>query len=366
MTQARRTLISLAETPYYHCITRCVRRAYLCGHDAVSNKTFDHRKLWLVERFKTLSTIFAVEICAYAVMSNHYHLVLYVDAGKADSWSDQEVVDRWAKLFKASAQALENQMAVIQSPAVQAVFQQKIRAWREHLKDISWFMKCLNEYMARRCNKEDACKGHFWEARFKSQALLDEKGLLTCMAYVDLNPVRAAMADTPEASDFTSIQERLVAHAGTIKSAKRTPRQKALLKHYKSYYANLRKSGARTGKRPKDVARAHPKECSLKPFGGSAGIPLATALPFTEQDYFNLLDATGRVIRQDKQGSIPAHLPHLLERMGVEEKSWLVSVQHFMDQYASVAGELETLRSYEDRGNLKGIKGVGIERRSAA
>jgi len=67
----------------------------------------------------------------------------------------------------------------------------------------------LNEYISKRANIEDNCTGHFWESRFKSQALLDERALLTCMAYVDLNPIRACMAKTPETSEYTSIQERI-------------------------------------------------------------------------------------------------------------------------------------------------------------
>ncbi|WP_133511163.1 hypothetical protein [Candidatus Thiosymbion oneisti] len=81
--------------------------------------------------------------------------------------------------------------------------------YRARLHDLSWFMRTLNEHIARRANAEDGVKGRFWEGRFKSQALLDEKALPAAMAYVDLNPVRAGLAETPEASDYTSIQERI-------------------------------------------------------------------------------------------------------------------------------------------------------------
>ena len=351
MTQARRTLVSLADTPYYHCMTRCVRRALLCGRDPVTSRNFDHRKVWLVERFKYLAGIFAIDICAYALMSNHYHLVLYVDQHRVDLWSDDEVLERWGKLFSVSAENLKSLLAGGQSPAVQAAFKKQISQWRSNLKDLSWFMKCLNEYIARRCNKEDNCKGHFWEARFTSQALLDEKALLTCMAYVDLNPVRAAMAETPETSDFTSIQERLFRHAKSISKSRRTKQQKRLIAHYHAYY------GKRCARQEK--GRNGPEYSELKPFGGSSRIPPHMALPFTLQDYFQLVDYTGRVVRKDKRGSIPEHLPDILARMGFEEKTWLASVQAFMQHYGAVAGNLQSLREYESRSHLKGIKGIG-------
>lgn len=79
-----------------------------------------------------------------------------------------------------------------------------IAKWQRRLVDISWFMRSLNEFIARKENKEDNCKG-----RFKSQALLDEQALLTCMAYVDLNPIRARMFGSVESSECTSTFKRI-------------------------------------------------------------------------------------------------------------------------------------------------------------
>src|SRR5699024_7478347 len=80
----------------------------------------------------------------------------------------------------------------------------------------------LNEAIARRANNEDGCTGRFWEGRFKSQALLDERAVLACMAYVDLNPVRAGVAKCPETSDHTSVQQRTREANATVPGFKRT------------------------------------------------------------------------------------------------------------------------------------------------
>ncbi|MGF1469316.1 MAG: transposase, partial [Sandaracinaceae bacterium] len=169
MTSSRESQVSLEATPYYHCISRCVRRAFLCGYDAYASKNFDHRKGWLLERLKQLTGVFAVDLCAYAVMSNHVHLVVHVDRERALSWSEDEVVRRYGKLFrnaKAQLEALTDEARL-----------ERVELYRARLYDLSWFMRSLNEHMARRANREDGCRGRFWEGRFKSQPLLDEAAL---------------------------------------------------------------------------------------------------------------------------------------------------------------------------------------------
>jgi putative transposase len=69
-------------------------------------------------------------------------------------------------------------------------------------------MRCMKEPIAREANREDGCTGRYWEGRYKSQALFDEIALAACMAYADLDPVRAGLAEVPEASEYTSIKER--------------------------------------------------------------------------------------------------------------------------------------------------------------
>jgi len=100
MATARKRQVSLQDTPYYHCISRCVRRAFLCGEDKVTGQNFEHRRCWLEEKLLALSEVFAIKICAYAIMSNHYHTVLFVDEAQAKAWTVPEVLARWHQLYK--------------------------------------------------------------------------------------------------------------------------------------------------------------------------------------------------------------------------------------------------------------------------
>ena len=101
MPQPRKSQISLIDTPYYHCVSRCVLRSFLCGEDKFTGQSYEHRRGWVEERLLFLSSVFSIGICAYAVMSNHTHVVVCVDKGMAENWSTEEVVKRWHQLTKA-------------------------------------------------------------------------------------------------------------------------------------------------------------------------------------------------------------------------------------------------------------------------
>ena len=207
MGLARREIVSLDETPYYHCVVRCVRRAFLCGQQG--DKNYDYRRKWLEELLLLYEKVFAIDLCAYAIMHNHYHVVLHVDQDQLRTWTDQDVVKRWHKLFNGHHLSHKWMRHEILNTNEMKQLQELIIRWRSRLGSMSWFMRVINERIARKANQEDDCTGHFWEGRFKSQALLDTKALLTCMAYVDLNPIRAGIATTLSRSQFTSIRFRL-------------------------------------------------------------------------------------------------------------------------------------------------------------
>ena len=209
MAIARKRQVSLVDTKYYHCISRCVRRAFLCGEDRFTGKSYAHRRGWIEEKLLMLAKVFCIDVCAYAVMSNHTHLVLYVDDKKAKRLNDKAIIIRWHKLCKGTLLTQKYMQGEKLSKTERMFFNQTVEQYRERLASISWFMRLLNEDIARKANKEDGCTGRFWEGRFKSHALLDEAAIAACMAYVDLNPIRAKMANTPEESAHTSVQKRI-------------------------------------------------------------------------------------------------------------------------------------------------------------
>ena len=350
MTIKREAQVSLEATPYYHCTVRCVRKAYLCGEDYSTGENLDHRKQWIVSRLRFLSYIYAIEICAYAVMSNHYHVVLHIDKERALSWSKEEVAERWLQLYKGHL-LVDRWLA--EPGACDAATIDKvdeiIEEWRERLYNLSWFMRGVNEVIARMANEEDGCKGRFWESRFKSQALLDDAAVLSCMAYVDLNPIRAAMESNLMESNYTSIQQRIYDFA---KENKRDKRQKV----FAETQLVSRIEQQQEIKVTQDLDKL--PEAPLMRFDGSSHTSIDTALPFTLEDYMDLVDKTGRIIRDDKRGFIPSETPLIIAKLGINPDKWIDHIKGFGKCYGACTGSVDNIVNFAERFDRRWSKGI--------
>jgi hypothetical protein len=194
---------------FYLCTSRCVRRAWLCGQDPLTGLSFNHRRAWIEHRLVELADLFAIDLFGFAVMSNHYHVVLKTDPERACTWSDEAVAERWLRLcpVKDEQERALRLTAIVHDEA-------RLAELRRRLASLSWFMKFINEPISRRSNKEEGCTGRFWEGRFHASALLDEAAVATAMTYVDLNPVRAGVVDDPAQAEHTALRRRLNAPEG--------------------------------------------------------------------------------------------------------------------------------------------------------
>ena len=389
MTQPRSRLVCLDDTPWYHVVSRCVRRAFLCGYDAQSGCSFEHRRGWIADRLKQLASVFSVDIAAYAVMSNHFHIVLRVDATRLQHASRNEVLHRWTRLFNGPL-LVQRYLADPGSlgDAELRALDTWVETYRDRLADLSWFMRVLNESIARQANEEDGVTGRFWEGRFRSQALLDEQAVLTAMTYVDLNPIRAGLAPTPESSDYTSIAERIAAlneHAegapqvpvvtepqggqamgatsiGTAHGAghndsddlERSPR---LMESFKGQNTERRENPRLHHERVLQKLPSAP----LMPFDGTGRFEQAIAFAF--EDYLALVDATGRAIREDKRGFIDGAAPPLLDRLGIEPEQFITTASRMLRQFGSAIGTPSHISDLCVTRQMRYLRGMGAARK---
>ena len=299
MTMARAQLVDTSLTRWYHCTTRCVRRAFLLGEGN------HNRKEWLEKRLQELAEVFAVAVGGFSVMDNHLHLLVRLDPAVGQAWSDEEVVRRWGRLFPPRDKS--RQPLPVTDHWVQ--WRLKDTRWvataRERLQSLSWFTKCLKEPLSRLANRQDGTRGTFFEGRFKSVAVCDEGALLAISVYIDLNPVAGTIATTPETSDYTSIKQR-VEH---VEAQGKTAELEAA------------EGGSVAGSRAAGGLEEALWLCPIEDRRGLDSTREGMIQGFPLGSYVKLVDYTGRLFRQRK-ASISAELAGIFERLGCSAQSW--------------------------------------------
>jgi hypothetical protein len=357
-----------SEVCIVHAVQRCVRRAFLAGVDCVSGQDFSHRKEWIRRRMEALASVFAVDVLSYAVMSNHIHQILRNRPDIVAGWTDNEVAMRWLRVFP--GRRIEEHLAEPTENDVRMLVQnkEKLELVRQRLSDISWFMRAVAEPIARMANKEDQCTGRFWEGRFKAQRITDEAGLLACSMYVDLNPVRAAMAVNPEDSPNTSAFDRIEAQKGKeIESAAfdlvPVPIEQAAKEIRETPVDELRQK--RRAKKRNPTGRRIRRDEWLSPLSLDAQFLSSEAQPSTSgvrasdkgflhvslKDYLRLLRWTAKQGVDGITAKVPASLAKTITELGIDVSMWRDLVWNWQRYFgkSTCAGHPDSMKADAQR-----------------
>jgi REP element-mobilizing transposase RayT len=335
-----------SEVSIVHVVQRCVRRAWLAGFDDKTGQDFSYRREWIRRRMESLASVFAIDLLTYAIMSNHMHLILRNRPDVVSKWSDHEVAIRWLRVFP--GRRLEEHLAEPTESDVQMLVNQpeRLAVIRERLSDISWFMRALSEPIARMANRQDKCTGRFWEGRFKALRIMDETGLLACAMYVDLNPIRAAIVESPDKAVHTSAHDRIHSDRGKMIEAaafdlvpitnkeagdkiKNTPIEQ-LKQQQKTKKRNP------TGRKIACDAWLSPltldkQILSLDPQVHAGGLRASDRgfLQISREDYLLLLNWTAKQGIDGVAAKVPTNLATLLTSLGIDSTMWRDMVWHF-------------------------------------
>ena len=355
---ARIEVFAPNELAIVHVMNRVVRRCFLLGDDPVTGKNYDHRKVWIEDQLRRFSSAFGIDLLGFAILSNHFHLILRSRPDVVATWNDTEIARRWLMLCPVR----KNDEGMPEEPNKMELNTirndpEKVAIIRTRLSDIGWWMRCLCQNIAVRANREDKESGKFFQSRFRAVRLLDEQALLACAAYVDLNPIRAAMAETLETSDFTSVQRR-------IQSLEQAPKNTAFVEgigseSHPSIVSPAASKPTRTKAadvRNKRALAAEPvastRDSFLSPLtlderNGEIGAAASTNgcrcsdkgfLPMSIGDYLQLLDWTARQPVDGKPGATPTTALPIFERLSLDPQVWCKLVGEFGRLFYNVAG----------------------------
>jgi hypothetical protein len=340
---ARRRLVGRGRRGVFHCWTRCVRRAFLCGRDRVTGVDYSHRRDWILQREEQLAALFAIDVEFHTELSNHLHLVLRTCPEAARRWSRAEVARRWLTITKL-AKCLSDELPKPDPRRVEqlAKDKKKIDKLRLRLCSVSWFMGILSENIARRANAEDDCRGRFWESRFKCRECTSQNGILVCGLYVDLNLMKAGEATSLETARYSSLFQRMQAQRQPESARRRADGWlgELTLRAETREDATLGRS-SRTGRRASDLG----------------------LIPISLEDYIKLARWTVQAWRSGQPKTIPADLEAVLEGLDIRADAWQQSLEDYEQEFCHAVGPPSALAEVAARMEGHHIKGMAASRR---
>ncbi len=337
---ARAELFGADEIAVVHVVNRVVRRCFLMGDDPVSGKNFDYRKQWIENELKKLSAAMGIDLLGFAILSNHFHLILRSRPDVVATWDDTEIARRWLLLCPrrknedgSATEPAECELNSIRHDP------DRLAEIRLRLSDISWWMRLLCQTIAIRANREDGEVGKFWQSRYHAVRLMDEESLLACAAYVDLNPIRAALAETLESSDHTSVQRRIEAQRAEAVGLGAQPGRLAADDGGPTADLGLSKASPLSD-RFLSPLELDERGGELGPCGNRSGTRCSDKgfLAMSVTDYLQLLDWTARQTVPGKRGSTPVDTPPVLERLKLSPSVWCELVSNFGRLFSIMAG----------------------------
>lgn len=333
MASARSEIYDPDSEGVYHCFSRCVRRAWLCGKDKQSGRNHEHRKAWLQELLELAATYFVIDMLSFSILSNHFHVILRNRPDRRDELSPEEIARRWLMVYPKRRDDAGN----AREPTTKEIEKitsdvARVETLRKRLGNISWLMAVVKQRMSRRSNIEEKTDGAFWEKRFEMRKLESENAVLACSVYVDLNPIRAGLARTPEDSAHSSVQLRAAAM-----------RARAAGKTDGLALADRWLAPIHDRELPSDLRRAEQ--------GDRASDDPAFALPLPQ--YLEMVDRSGRLAKEGKAGVIPSEFAPILERMRINPRGWHELVSDFGRLFRRIAGDAHLVEQLaRERGRL--------------
>lgn len=365
---ARKDIVDPDEVGAYHCTSRCVRQAFLCGKGKGKGKGRRKRRReinrlkWFDVRVQQLLSVFLVDLLAYTFLDNHFHSILRIRPDLAEKLSDREVVRR-SLMVSPYMMPDEIKLEEPDEAAIEEALKdpEYVLKWRKRLSSLSWFMKYWKEPIARRANLEDEVKGAFWDPRFHSVRLLDGVALLMGSIYVDLNEVRARKASTPETSENSTIFYRILAWQAD-QERRSLPSDKEARMNAESLERepappwvapindasdNGTVSGTMTEEQPKPNGR-RPSDSGF--------------LPMTIEQYMQLVDWAGRSIQPGKRGAIPDELAPIMERLVSNLDAFLKAAQNFGKLFKRFCGTPESMAAHKAKIEAKRLRGLPAAR----